>query len=266
MPLRLLRPPLAAGSAGLVAAVAATAEDEAAAGSSGWGSIAGQAGRQAPGRQQASLSRGRGRSSLPARTRSPRLQGRSVFVAAHTSAGKTVVAEYAFALAAKHCTRAVRRGWSEGRTLMSSRPALAAFHLVQPRLRFIESLLGSCLLPPPRVAEGQVGAHGTRWVRPMPPWAHWRPAPAVFVEKAWLAGAGASPQLAAPTPNSPAMPWRGAGVMAFRLCFASHPWHGPPSRVQPSHPIFAGCRSLRCTAQTLRRHSARNALHLPAAP
>lgn len=35
------------------------------------------------------------------------LQGRSVFVAAHTSAGKTVVAEYAFALATKHCTRAV---------------------------------------------------------------------------------------------------------------------------------------------------------------
>jgi antiviral helicase SKI2 len=35
------------------------------------------------------------------------LQGRSVFVAAHTSAGKTVAAEYAFALAAKHCTRAV---------------------------------------------------------------------------------------------------------------------------------------------------------------
>lgn len=34
-------------------------------------------------------------------------QGRSVFVAAHTSAGKTVAAEYAFALAAKHCTRAV---------------------------------------------------------------------------------------------------------------------------------------------------------------
>ncbi|GMH32178.1 hypothetical protein BSKO_00012 [Bryopsis sp. KO-2023] len=33
--------------------------------------------------------------------------GRSVFVAAHTSAGKTVVAEYAFALATKHCTRAV---------------------------------------------------------------------------------------------------------------------------------------------------------------
>ncbi|KAI8523660.1 hypothetical protein RHMOL_Rhmol13G0090800 [Rhododendron molle] len=31
----------------------------------------------------------------------------SVFVAAHTSAGKTVVAEYAFALASKHCTRAV---------------------------------------------------------------------------------------------------------------------------------------------------------------
>lgn len=30
-----------------------------------------------------------------------------MFVAAHTSAGKTVVAEYAFALAAKHCTRAV---------------------------------------------------------------------------------------------------------------------------------------------------------------
>lgn len=36
-----------------------------------------------------------------------RMQGRSVFVAAHTSAGKTVVAEYAFALATKHCTRAV---------------------------------------------------------------------------------------------------------------------------------------------------------------
>lgn len=34
-------------------------------------------------------------------------QGSSVFVAAHTSAGKTVVAEYAFALASKHCTRAV---------------------------------------------------------------------------------------------------------------------------------------------------------------
>ncbi|GMH07384.1 hypothetical protein Nepgr_009224 [Nepenthes gracilis] len=34
-------------------------------------------------------------------------KGDSVFVAAHTSAGKTVVAEYAFALATKHCTRAV---------------------------------------------------------------------------------------------------------------------------------------------------------------
>ncbi|XP_074585341.1 DExH-box ATP-dependent RNA helicase DExH11-like isoform X2 [Curcuma longa] len=34
-------------------------------------------------------------------------RGESVFVAAHTSAGKTVVAEYAFALASKHCTRAV---------------------------------------------------------------------------------------------------------------------------------------------------------------
>ncbi|KAM0953407.1 putative RNA helicase [Dioscorea sansibarensis] len=34
-------------------------------------------------------------------------QGESVFVAAHTSAGKTVVAEYAIALASKHCTRAV---------------------------------------------------------------------------------------------------------------------------------------------------------------
>ena len=31
--------------------------------------------------------------------------GHSVFVAAHTSAGKTVVAEYAIALAAKHMTR-----------------------------------------------------------------------------------------------------------------------------------------------------------------
>ena len=28
-------------------------------------------------------------------------------MAAHTSAGKTVVAEYAFALATKHCTRAI---------------------------------------------------------------------------------------------------------------------------------------------------------------
>ena len=35
------------------------------------------------------------------------LQGNSVFVAAHTSAGKTVVAEYAMALAAKHCTRSI---------------------------------------------------------------------------------------------------------------------------------------------------------------
>lgn len=35
------------------------------------------------------------------------LQGDSVFVAAHTSAGKTVVAEYAFALARQHCTRAI---------------------------------------------------------------------------------------------------------------------------------------------------------------
>ena len=34
-------------------------------------------------------------------------QGDSVFVAAHTSAGKTVVAEYAFALATKHCTKAI---------------------------------------------------------------------------------------------------------------------------------------------------------------
>lgn len=33
--------------------------------------------------------------------------GHSVFVAAHTSAGKTVAAEYAFALASTHCTRAV---------------------------------------------------------------------------------------------------------------------------------------------------------------
>lgn len=33
--------------------------------------------------------------------------GRSVFVAAHTSAGKTVVAEYALALASRHATRAV---------------------------------------------------------------------------------------------------------------------------------------------------------------
>jgi len=33
--------------------------------------------------------------------------GDSVFVAAHTSAGKTVVAEYAIALAEKHMTRHV---------------------------------------------------------------------------------------------------------------------------------------------------------------
>ena len=37
----------------------------------------------------------------------PPLQGHSVFVAAHTSAGKTAVAEYALALAAQHCTRAI---------------------------------------------------------------------------------------------------------------------------------------------------------------
>ena len=34
-------------------------------------------------------------------------RGESVFVAAHTSAGKTAVAEYAFALATKHCTRVI---------------------------------------------------------------------------------------------------------------------------------------------------------------
>lgn len=34
-------------------------------------------------------------------------QGNCVFVAAHTSAGKTVVAEYAIALAFKHLTKAV---------------------------------------------------------------------------------------------------------------------------------------------------------------
>lgn len=34
-------------------------------------------------------------------------EGHSVFVAAHTSAGKTVVAEYALALATQHCTRAI---------------------------------------------------------------------------------------------------------------------------------------------------------------
>ena len=33
--------------------------------------------------------------------------GESVFVAAHTSAGKTVAAEYAFALSMKHCTKAI---------------------------------------------------------------------------------------------------------------------------------------------------------------
>lgn len=38
--------------------------------------------------------------------------GESVFVAAHTSAGKTVVAEYAIALAAKHMTRYVLLGYT----------------------------------------------------------------------------------------------------------------------------------------------------------
>jgi antiviral helicase SKI2 len=38
--------------------------------------------------------------------------GDSVFVAAHTSAGKTVVAEYAIALAEKHMTRYVGRSLS----------------------------------------------------------------------------------------------------------------------------------------------------------
>jgi antiviral helicase SKI2 len=40
--------------------------------------------------------------------------GDSVFVAAHTSAGKTVVAEYAIALAQKHMTRYVPLLLSEG--------------------------------------------------------------------------------------------------------------------------------------------------------
>lgn len=34
-------------------------------------------------------------------------QGNCVFVAAHTSAGKTVVAEYAIALSMKHMTKAI---------------------------------------------------------------------------------------------------------------------------------------------------------------
>lgn len=38
--------------------------------------------------------------------------GESVFIAAHTSAGKTVVAEYAIALAARHMTRCVPNMWS----------------------------------------------------------------------------------------------------------------------------------------------------------
>ena len=48
--------------------------------------------------------------SPPTRSRQrrrARAQGHSEFVAAHTSAGKTVVAEYALALAAQHCTRAI---------------------------------------------------------------------------------------------------------------------------------------------------------------
>lgn len=36
----------------------------------------------------------------------------NVFVAAHTSAGKTVVAEYAIALAAKHLTKYINLAYS----------------------------------------------------------------------------------------------------------------------------------------------------------
>ena len=49
----------------------------------------------------------RGLSTRRRLRRRARAQGHSVFVAAHTSAGKTVVAEYALALAAQHCTRAI---------------------------------------------------------------------------------------------------------------------------------------------------------------
>ncbi|KAL7595737.1 hypothetical protein Lser_V15G31437 [Lactuca serriola] len=41
-------------------------------------------------------------------------KGESVFVAAHTSTGKTVVAEYAFARASKHCTKDFSRKFDVG--------------------------------------------------------------------------------------------------------------------------------------------------------
>lgn len=38
-------------------------------------------------------------------------EGHHVFVAAHTSAGKTVVAEYAIAMSRRNCTRQVVFSW-----------------------------------------------------------------------------------------------------------------------------------------------------------
>ena len=59
--------------------------------------------------------------------------GDSVFVAAHTSAGKTVVAEYAIALAAKHMTRlAENLGYHDPRTNVA--PELS-IHLLSRRFR-----------------------------------------------------------------------------------------------------------------------------------
>lgn len=59
--------------------------------------------------------------------------GESVFVAAHTSAGKTVVAEYAIALAAKHLTRLVSPPLSfrtdEGGVEQFIRPRLKLFRI-----------------------------------------------------------------------------------------------------------------------------------------
>lgn len=59
--------------------------------------------------------------------------GDSVFVAAHTSAGKTVVAEYAIALAAKHMTRQALSDWRASRADHTGRSTLHLSRLCQIR-------------------------------------------------------------------------------------------------------------------------------------
>ena len=52
-----------------------------------------------------------------------------VFVAAHTSAGKTAIAEYAIALAAKHMTRCVYTSPIKVTTSSAARPLMTRAHL-----------------------------------------------------------------------------------------------------------------------------------------